>query len=279
MSTSFAIRRLSGPGLLAAALVAGSTLAAPAEGPDGAALELLREVRTALLETECLTAELTLYRWEAGKRVLDGRGTVRLLKPNYARVELDGGRRLLVSDGATFWQVDRAAGFYQKAPAGAQGERIDLPEAPILSYFFVRQLYTLGTGPGQHLVRSGTESLEGAAYRFLELGEPAAGSFRLYIGPDGLPRRAHEMDARGAPAREAVLSEVDLRVRWKAADFVYQPPAGALHYDPHDPSAVLLPVGARAPDLVLNRPEGGRLRLSDAWKRHKALLINFWFYG
>ena len=73
------------------------------------------------------------------------------------------------------------------------------------------------------------------------------------------------------------LSALKLDPVLPASAFAFNPPPGATESKGMD--ADLIRVGAAAPAFDVQTQSGARVSLASALKGHKALVLNFWFYG
>jgi outer membrane lipoprotein-sorting protein len=247
--------------------------ARPARAEEDPA-ELLRALRTALVAATSITADLEVVE-HLEREVFTRRGTLRLLKPNYARIQLD--HEVTASDGRHLWELNLNQLTYRRSQPGPLGELIQVPAAPLAGYFFPGRVYTLAARPGDQVRFGGRQRVGEVECRILAITGDRIGVMRIFIGPDNLPRRMEITNADGSFPRETTLRNLRVDEKLAAADFAFQLPAGAELEGPQD--AKLLPEGSPAPDFDLPQPGGGRLRLADLRKGSKAVLVNFWFYG
>lgn len=272
---------------LAAVLGGLAVLLAPAAGrADRRADTLLRRVEAAYRAAPALTAGLSMRVWHDGRET-ELRGTVRLSKPNLARVELSGPYlRTLASDGRTRWELF-ADGRCEKKRADPHGLDIEALWAKPVVMFFVPEYVVFGAAVEPMTRHLGRETFEGRPYQVLELRRPELDRqvTRLYVGRDRLVHRmaATLRSGEDSVRVEAVFRNIRVGKRLPTSAFAYRPPATARVYVRDGAGmpgllAPLIPVGQPAPDFDLETPSGGRISLKDALRGKKALLLNFWFH-
>jgi thiol-disulfide isomerase/thioredoxin len=256
-----------------------------AAGADEAADALIRKARQSAAKARTLQADMVWSRPERGNQQVTAYATLRLMKPNYGRIEyrgVPGGdiSFIAISDGTSAFLVEPPVGQFQKMPALPKGVRglVGTRElqAPVAA-FFAPEGIDFGTAS-----RSvGKKKVEDRTYWVVE-STPKAGSggaVRYFFGPSGLlegvEAKINEKEKSGAAS--LWLKNVRLNAPTTADQFAYTPPAD--FKERTDSSSSLLAVGARAPDFRLPLPGGGEVSLASSRQGKKAVLINFWFYG
>jgi outer membrane lipoprotein-sorting protein len=274
----------------------------PAVWADAKADALLQQLAAKTKATPRLSAELVL-RDKASDSTRTWIGPLNLQRPNMARVQLtytvspSAGSYIwsFISDGKTVWSWEtstnprnlRTEGRVRTWPADPQGADIDPMAGAIAIPFFFSQsldgLFPKNPRPTSRYV--GQEAVEGNTYEVIEVtgGQTNPLTIRLYIGPDKLLHRSQmivKLD-EGEHTYEAVLQNIDTTKRLTAETFRFTLPEGMTlqrvrtHQERKD---ALLALNASAPPFSLPVAGGGTLTLSDALKKQKAVLLNFWFY-
>jgi hypothetical protein len=274
---------------LIAATAALATLApgAPARA-DEKADALLRQVAATTRATRTLQADLEITAQMPGANPSPVRstGTVRLMKPNYARVVLKDGpyAQTLAATGTTLFTLQQNQ--YRKFQAKADGADIALLWAVPIRYFFTQNLNpidraALPAGATTRYVGAQTDSGKRVEVVEVRVEKPTAYTLTMYIGPDKRLVRSVMALKQGDETATlgARLANVKLDQPMTAVAFAYEPPQTAKAYEPPDFEAKLVAVGEKAPLFSLPTPSGGTLALADAVKNSRATLINFWFYG
>ncbi len=276
--------------LAAAALLVSVAAAAPAARADEKADALLKQVAAKTTATKTLSAdlEMTMTRQAGGQaQPTRSTGTVKLMKPNFARITITGGplAQTVASNGKDIY-VLTANNQYRKKAANAQGRNIEALWAMPIAYFFNPTLSSLapfGQGADVQTRYLGRQTVDGASLEAVAVSgeKPIAHTITLFIGPDKLFRRVRvDLKQGNSSTRyEAALKNIRVGTPMTAASFAYAPPKTAKAYEPPDFEAKLVPVGQKAPEFSLPTPTGGTLALADAVKGKKATVINFWFYG
>ncbi|HVG28664.1 MAG TPA: redoxin domain-containing protein [Pyrinomonadaceae bacterium] len=250
---------------------------------DGRADALLAEATAASRGAQTLAADLEVSWKTPGKPLRKSAGTVRLMKPNFARVVVAGDYDdldTLASDGRTVYTLHDPT-RYTKAAADPQGKNVDSPWWALpVRHFFTQSVNPFGPAPDATAKTRyvGEEIVEGETFQVVEVAgeKPMPYVARFHVGADRLIRRSvveFGQGERGASFR-AKLTNVRVDQRMSKSSFRYAPPATAR---PDDLSAKLLPVGQAAPQFTLPTPDGGTIALDDVRKGRKATLINFWY--
>ncbi len=266
------------PGIqLAALLLAALASAAAADRKSEA---LLKRVQKAIAEAKTLQAEGTVTALGGGQEQ-SFKISVRLMKPNFARIRLTGlpgGDRALLSTGSTVYQVLDGPKQYAASPAPPTGESLGF-----VSHFSPEALFFSPTGlPEAGKTRhAGEKTVDGRRYEVLEVTSDEAPQVRKYlVGPSGLVEVLDAVfkgtpPASGDQAMTVWLKDVKVNVPMTPEEFAYTPPADFKPLQPEQ--GRLLNPGETAPDFQLPRAEGGQLALSDALKGKKAAVVLFWF--
>lgn len=265
---------LLGAGILALGILAARP--APAD-PKGEAA--LADAFKALHAARSFSADMAVRVNPPGQPVIQLKGSVTAMKPNFLRVELKGGEMSLafVSDGKNYFSLSGPS--YQKsaaeaAPTAFQG----VWEGEIDAFFGGEKALPKGT-----TTHAGSEKVDGVDCDLVKV-EPQRGRPITYaIGrKDRLIRRA-SLTFPGPNntsfTQANTFTNLRLNVEKQAKDFVFTPPQGARLFERPDYNAKLVSVGSPAPRFVAPSPTGGEVSLSDGIKGKKALVVNFWFYG
>lgn len=239
---------------------------------------LIKKAGDVAEKTKSLQAALVME-LAVGSQVQKGEGSVWLLKPNYARIQLRGigpGEQQFISDGKSVFRVVTAANIYSRQDAPAKGTGLlGLPNTPVDAFFDPATL----AGEGRRRY-GGTIKAHGRTYETVLLTATQAPRDRkLFFGPIGFLEGVELSDrSEGDPQTLSVwLRDVKLNVPLEPKQFEYSPLANFEML--RSPETSLLPLGQVAQDFDLPQPGGGRLSLEQALKGKKAVLINFWFYG
>jgi peroxiredoxin len=244
---------------------------------------LLANSRAVAERLQTLTARIELTWQTPGQPLKRNVGSVRLMKPNYARIQLTGDFPLvaLISDGRFLYTLpDKTK--YTVANSDPLGKNIDTPWWALpIRFFFTQSIKPFGPD-SPDWVRGryfGTEIVKREKYDVLEIAgdKPMAFVARLYFGADKMLHRSVVTfgEGDGAAIFTAQLSKVRLAGRSQVAEFKFKPPATA-RLDTGAESRMLA-VGETAPDFTLATPEGATLNLSNIRRNHKAILVNFWY--
>jgi outer membrane lipoprotein-sorting protein len=274
----------------------------PAAWADARADALFQQLAAQTRATSRLSAELVLR-----DKASDGNrtwiGPINLQRPNMARVQLtftvspSVGSLIWssISDGKTVWSWQTSTNprnlptgeRVQTWPADPQGADIDpMAGAIVIPFFFSQSLdgfFPKHPRPTSRYV--GQEAVEGNTYEVIEVtgGQTNPVTIRLYIGLDKLLHRSQmivKLDD-GEHTYEAVLQNLDTTKTLPTETFRFTLPEGMTlqrvrtHQERKD---ALLALNASAPPFSLPVAGGGTLTLSDARKKQKAVLLNFWFY-
>ena len=246
---------------------------------DEKADALFKEIQAAYTAAQSLTAEIVMVSRSGGNE-FKSEGTVKLKRPNLARIEMTGrAARTVVSDGKTLWNYTPASNQYQKLNADEQGRNI-IYATPASHFFNSSRI-----APPEQYAKTvlGTETVDGKDYTVLQVQATFEGNLKqtikYYVGSDKLIHRIASEIKRGeevSTTSETVLKKLKVGVEIPTSEFAYEPPKEAKLYEPPK-RPELLAVGTTAPEFDLPTPQGGKLSLADARKGKKAVLINFWF--
>ena len=245
---------------------------------DEAAETLLKDgiQRAKILRT--LTARIELIRQSPNESPKRNVGTITLMKPNFALIELTGDYPLvtLASDGRSRY-LFAEANKYSLAAAHASGKDIDTPWwAFPVRFFFTQSIRPFGpdSPPWTSSRYAGTETIAGKTYSILEItgDKPMPYVARFYFDRNKLLCRS--VVSFGEVVFTAQIEEVNTTRRLRSSNFRFKPPATA-RLDT-GAEARMLAIGDSAPDFSLPTLDGNLLKLETA-KGKKATLINFWF--
>jgi peroxiredoxin/outer membrane lipoprotein-sorting protein len=247
--------------------------------------DLLQSMILAGRTQRSLSADIVLT-WTSHGVERHANGTVRLMKPNYATINLTGDypQRLLISDGQSRFVVSDQP-TYTREPIDSRGTGIDSPWWGIpFRFFFTQSLNPFGAAPDprEAFEDLGSETAEGTVFRVLAAhGESVMGP---YSAKFFFNERLHLLqqttvqfgDGENAAVFEAKLSNVRLNVPLAPSSFHFVPASGQ-----HAASLAdnLLPIGQTAPGFNLPSPNGTPVDLAKEMQDKKATLINFWFYN
>ena len=248
---------------------------------DQTAEALLRTSSTRARSMRALTARIELS-WGSPKQSLKrSAGRIKLMKPNFALIELTGDYPLstLASDGRSRYVVSDVA-KYSLSAADPNGKNIDAPWwiFPV-RFFFTQDLKPFGPdSPSWTRIRfAGTETIDGVAYRVLEIaGDKPMNYTAQYYFDDRVLRRSVVKFVEG-PVFTAQIEEVKTATNLRSKDFVFRPPPDAKLDTGAE--AKMLALGETAPDFSLSTSDGKLLTLESARQGKKATLINFWYLG
>ncbi|MBV9470928.1 MAG: redoxin domain-containing protein [Abitibacteriaceae bacterium] len=255
------------------------------EGADA----LLKDVATATNAVQTLTANLTLSKQSGDKTPRNSYGTIRLMKPNYAFIQLGAPiRQNIASDGKTLWTLMTTRDEYLKSPVDANGSNITAKWAfPVQLFFNPDVMAVGGTRYKKTTTLSADETIRGESYNVVtvnvtdsEKKEPDQ-RLKLYIGTDKLIHRTvlEENKNDRVYRWSAVLNEMQVGATLTPATFAFHLPEDAELYKADPYLKYLLKVGKTVPDFALPIPNGGQVSLSQMLQGKKAVLVNFWFAG
>ncbi|MDD8027791.1 MAG: redoxin domain-containing protein [Acidobacteriota bacterium] len=258
-------RKVSG---LAAAVTLIATLisAAPAAFPQSLTVEqVVSGLKKRLAQASSLSLDVEM-RWPDGKKTM---ARIKALRPNYFRVESDA--QWFLSDGASTWQYFPAANEYTPYVKYDSGMYVPLASG-----------FTLFSPPANYhpsFTRVEDTVFEGRkAIALVEEPKDQPNLMnRTFIDPETwLP--VGEEQRMVDDVTISVYRNVRADDRFTAADFAWAPPKGAADRTKKKSSAPQpLRAGEKAPDFDLPLADGRRIRLGEALKGKKGLLVNFWF--
>lgn len=243
---------------------------------------LLTEASARAKALNTLTARIELTWGPPSQPRKRSAGTVTLMKPNFALIELSGDYPLvtLASDGRSRYLFPEA-NKYSLSAADARGKDIDAPWwAFPVRFFYTQSIRPFGpdSPPWTSIRYAGTETIEQKTYRVLEIAgdKPMPYVARFYFDQNKLLCRSVVTFGEGERAAvfTAQIEEVSTTRRLRPANFKFKPPLTA-RLDTGAENKMLA-VGDRGPDFSLPTPEGNVLKLESA-KGKKATLINFWY--
>lgn len=246
---------------------------------------LVRNLAAIAVKTQTLSAniELTSTTSEGLHRNV---GTLKLMKPNYAFINLKGDYpvEVLASDGkSVFILADKTK--YKQQKSDPRGATIDSPWFGMpFRHFFTQSLNPFGPDPDPtaKIRYTGEEIVDGETFQVLVAegkGEGTAMSYtaRYYFGQDNLMHRS--IVAFGTPPKQAsfaaTLTNIRTDSKMNIAEFQFKPPKDAKLEEGVEDR--LLPLGKQAPEFSLPTPAGQKKTLAEIGKGKKATLINFWF--
>jgi peroxiredoxin len=250
---------------------------------DEAADELLATAAARAKALHVLTASIQVS-WHSPKQSLKrSAGTITLMKPNFALIELSGDYPLvrLASDGRSRYLFPQGS-KYSLVPAEPTGKNIDTPWwAFPIRFFFTQSIKPYGpdSPPWTSGRFAGVETVDRETYSVLEISgdKPKAYVARFYFDQHKLLRRSVVRFGEGAAAAvfTAQIEHVSTRRNLRPRDFRFRPSATA-KLDTGAESRMLA-LGASGPDFSLPTPEGDLVRLEELREGKKATLINFWY--
>jgi outer membrane lipoprotein-sorting protein len=241
---------------------------------------LLKQVTAAEKAVRTLTADAVITHDFGGQKQTKT-GTVKLKKPNLARIELSGPTgQTIASDGKTVWILDKETNQYFKMPWNS-GVVMGMTGLLPVAAFFDSDMFGKGKLPASAMRRyMGTKTVAGVPYRVVESRqEPVI--MQVYIGPDNLIRRSTILFKQGNQTTTMQASLTNMRINRPLANavFAYKPPKTAKLYQQPDYNSKLIPIGRDAPIFSIPAPSGGQTALPDALTGKKAVVVNFWFHG
>lgn len=256
--------------------------AAPTQA-DGEADTVLKEVAVATRAAKTLSADVTLTQSDGGP-VTTTRGTARLKKPNFARIELgEPFIQTIASDGKTVWLLEKAKNQYQKNTADPGGKGLASFTIIPIGMFFDPDFRGFIDPSIKDARFAGKEKLDGETYQVVEVSgdKPYDFTLRCYVGANKLITRTvlqmkpmDKMITFGA-----TLTNVKVNEPLPDESFTYAPPRDAVIDDPSNLDDKLVPLGERAYAFSVPTPAGQRLSSADLLRGKKAIIVNFWFYS
>ena len=242
-----------------------------------------KQMIQAARDQRTIEADITI-RWKTSTGMKASSGTIRLMKPNYALIKLNGDYplRVLASDGATRYMAPDDKSYTQEA-IDPQGAKVDTPWWGFpFRFFFSQILNPFPSAPNstEQLDDVTTETISGRPFRVLHAhGSSPMGSYKaeFFFYRTVLERATVQFgDGTKSGVFEASLSRVKVNVPYSAKSFRFVP-----HADQRTTSMAsgMLSIGNSAPDFTLPTPDGKQLELSRFRQGKKATLVNFWYYN
>jgi peroxiredoxin len=278
----------------AAGVLAALACATPAAArADKAGEALLEKCVVAEGKLKSLQASFTL-RQEMAADSRSVHGTMKLLKPNRALITMQGAQasdsRTLASDGRQFTTYFSADNEFQREAADPSGGNIGRAVCTEVTAFYNPDVLNQIRAQGAGIKIAGTKSIGGVECKELRVTGGAAGSMlALFVGPDLLLHGVTlAYDSRaGRSVTESRLTDMRPNTAFTVTSMAFSLPRSAKPYQERvadtrpssgtDPAeSGLLPIGSKAPDFQLPRPEGGKLTFSSIYARQKATLLCFW---
>jgi peroxiredoxin/outer membrane lipoprotein-sorting protein len=249
---------------------------------DQRADAILEKTAAKARATQALSAEIELSCRTPGQPLKRNAGSVKLMKPNYARISLQGDYPLqvLASDGTTVYAMPDAS-TYKKSLAHKRGANIDEPWWGLpFRYFFTQSVNPFGPQPDVSAKTSyvGEEVFQNEKFRVVEVSgeKPMVYRARFYISQQYiLLRTIVEFGGPDGASFEAEMSNVKTGGPFTLAEFQFAPPKTATPEEPAD--AKMLAIGMNGPEFSLWSLEDRTLSLASIRRDKKAILINFWY--
>ncbi|MCW3053132.1 MAG: resA [Chthonomonadales bacterium] len=276
--------------------------AAPAREPDRAA-ELLKRAYTESMRGRTLSADLVLTSaWEG--RSLTTTGKVRAMKPYEG--EWTGGDSPLEAPLPRFLGTLQISTSVKGSPEEPMKEEWIADGHQVMESMDIRKEYVklsedafmsqagfpvgcFFSAETFHILKTprylGKEHVDGVSYDVVEATLPGSrdGAYTLYFGASGLMEgyrtRFQDEYAHKEVTCTAWMKHIVVNSPMKPNEFVWAVPAGFSRYDPNAIDRALLPVAAPAPDFLLPRLGGEKIKLEDTRRTKKAVLVNFWYAG
>jgi peroxiredoxin/outer membrane lipoprotein-sorting protein len=275
-------------------LLSGLAAAPAVARADAAGNALLQQCIDMETKTRSLQADFTIQTKQGGRAVTT-RGSLKLQKPNLARMTVfggpDGDEVTYASDGKKFFTYIRADNEFKSEAADPSGGNVGRKACLEATTFFypdtLNQLSSQGTG----VKITGNATIGGVVCKELKVTGGAPGSsLKLFIGPDhllyGISRSFGSEE--GTSAMDSRLTNLKTSALPTAA-FAWTLPKGAKPFQERvantGPSSgtspeesALLKVGSIAPDFQLPQTDGSKVSLLATAKAHKVIVLNFWSY-
>ncbi len=275
----------SPPSLVVAFLLFALSGAAVGQQPstDADADAILKEIATSTTAAKTLSAVITLTESDGGP-VTTTTGSVKLKKPNFARIELGKPTiQTIAADGKSIWFVQNDRMRYQRSDAKPGGNQVASFRMVPVGMFFDPEFRAFPSASSTQVRFTGKETLDEVSYRVVEFtgDKPCEFTLKCYAAPDGLVTRTTLRLKQGARTRTygTVLTNVRLNEQLPNEGFAYTPPGQAVRYDLSDPESKLIPVGETAFRFTVPTPDRTRLSLDESSMGKKAVLVSFWYYG
>jgi outer membrane lipoprotein-sorting protein len=300
---SIGLRRA--PALIAAAAAAAlcSLAAAPASAGPGAASApakagsaadaayakaLLAKSRALYKTANSLSASLSITMARGGETAAQS-GAVRLRKPNLARIEMaTPGQMLMMSDGKNLYTLMPDHQYIQQSAEAFGLGQAELAAGLPVALFFGHDSVGVGslTEPGATVKYLGKQAVGGQKYDVASVSgkSPIPHTIKVFMQPDGLIGRTEvELSIQGAKLTQtsdyknqkinAVPATTSFAVALPKDARLYKAPAEDQY------TSKFVALGKPAPVFALPTPTGGTVSLASSTADHKAVLVNFWFYG
>jgi peroxiredoxin/outer membrane lipoprotein-sorting protein len=260
-----------------------SVLVTPPAHADVPAQALLAKVASRTRATRTLQAHLRLTRRLAGKPEFHAEGSVVLMKPNFAMIELTGNDEVvptrLISDGRYLFSFANAS-TYSKASVDASAKQINEPWWGIPYRYFFTQSYAVFPDFADANLTSKLlpdETVAGETFHVIAVTGSAPFPYveKLYVDRNDVLRRSVE-DFGPNSSFSAEITDVKLDRPMTASAFHYVPPAQAV-LKQSDPAATLLALGSVAPAFQLPSLAGRTVSLARLSGGAKGTLVNFWY--
>jgi outer membrane lipoprotein-sorting protein len=195
---------------------------------------------------------------------------MRLLMPNNAEILEDGFEVHMSPKGS--WSYMKASNQYMLIPTAAK------PANMVDSFLpgFDAGIPVSVTGPASY------QTLDGRKLVAIPVKSVAIGSGTMLVDEVSLVPVLFRASVKGLDMTMS-YSDVQIDGDMTAESFAWTPPKGSTEMKASagqdDYTKNMLKVGSKAPNFNLKRPNGTKYSLNEALKGHKALLVNFWFYG
>lgn len=274
--------------LTAAAMACCAFVSASARA-DERADALLAKATAAYKAAKSLTADVRITMTQ-GAQTHSGSGSFRLRKPKLMRVAFSTPQKItLMSDGKRAYQVMDNSQYKTLEVDAGVSEAASLGGIAC-GLFFGNDSYILGkmSDTGAERKYSGKQAVAGVSYDVVTITnkKPIPHTLKLYFRADGLI-------ARSVTDAKIQTRSFNQTMEWSneklngvpsTQSFAIALPKGAKPFVPPQPSednyeAKLVPVGKPAPVFAMPNSTGGSVSLSESTADHKAVLVNFWFYG
>lgn len=229
-----------------------------------------------------LTAQITVT-WDAGGQKKQSSGSIRLMRPNYADIQLNGDYqvRRLILDGQRRYKLD-ANRHFKEETARTDGADADDPWWGLpYRFFFTQNSNPFGDvpDPSATVERSQDAALPGGTTLIRRGKAPMEYLAKLNFDTHGVLTRS-EVEfgdpAKGGAVFTAELHDVRVNSPMKPTSFSFTP-SGDLIAD-KDPVDELLPIGATVKDFTLPSVSGRKpIKSRETRAAGKLLLLNFWY--
>lgn len=232
-----------------------------------------------------LSADLNLTWQSPGKPIKQMRGSIVLMKPNYALLKLKGDYplKVLASDGTNLFTFPDT-NSYTKTGVDPRGEKINTPWWGMpFRYFFTQSINPFGAhaDPSAEINLLGMKTIHGRAFRVVSVHgtRPMVYTAQLYFGMNNVLEYTVIRVGAGTAPRvtfTAELTNITLNIPMNASAFRFTPPVNATWKDA-SMTDTMLTVGEKAPDFTLPTSQGTTLSLQQARHGVRGTLIDFWY--